>query len=101
MNAENPNPFEVADLIIDLETSTLTQDGKQIDITKKELKILYLLATNSAEVQSREEIFDYAWGEDVLVGSRTIDVHIRRLRSKIGAGYIKTIKGVGYQFKKL
>lgn len=101
MSTDSPNYLQVADLILDLETNTLTQNGKQVDITKKELKILYLLATKPSKVQSREVIFEYAWEADILVGSRTIDVHIRRLRSKIGAHYIKTIKGVGYQFQEI
>jgi len=60
--------------------------------------LLYLLASKPGRVFTREEIFNNIWGSDVIVGDRTIDVHIRKLREKIGSEYIKTIKGIGYKF---
>lgn len=95
---ENPNTLTIADLTIDKERYILQRAGNNIDVTKKELKILWFLASNAGEVQSRQAIFQAAWGEDVLVSSRTIDVHIRRLRAKLGGSYITTVKGTGYQF---
>lgn len=93
-----PKTLAIGYLCIDLDKFELTLHGEEIDVTKKELKILWLLASNPDQVQSRQAIFNAAWGADILVGSRTIDVHIRRLRIKIGEEYIKTVKGVGYQF---
>ena len=65
---------------------------------RKEFEILYLLATKPGKVFKREEIFDKVWGDDVIVGGRTIDVHVRKLRRKLGSDYILTFKGVGYKF---
>jgi len=72
---------------------------EKITLPKKEFELLYLLASKPGKVFTREEIFASIWGEDVIVGGRTIDVHIRKLRSKIGEGYIETVKGVGYRFE--
>ncbi len=69
-----------------------------ITLAKKEFELLYLLASKPGRVFTREEIFNHIWGSDVIVGGRTIDVHIRKLREKIGSTYIKTIKGIGYKF---
>jgi two-component system alkaline phosphatase synthesis response regulator PhoP len=99
MKIDHPFTIEIADFVIDRESFELTKNGSVVDVTKKELKILYLLASTPDKVQSRADIFKAAWEEDILVGNRTIDVHIRRLRAKIGEEYIKTVKGVGYQFK--
>lgn len=100
MEIDQPKTLIIADLTLDKEKYTLTQNSSIIQVTKKELKILWLLASNPNQVQSRQAIFDAAWEADTLVGSRTIDVHIRRLRSKIGEDYIQTVKGIGYCFNK-
>ena len=75
-------------------------DGKEIVLPKKEFELLSLLASVPNKVFNRETILKNVWGQDVIVGGRTIDVHVRKLREKIGDDYIKTIKGVGYKFVK-
>jgi two-component system alkaline phosphatase synthesis response regulator PhoP len=67
-------------------------------LPKKEFELLLLLSSKPGRVFTREEIFDMVWGNDIIVGDRTIDVHIRKLREKLGDKYIKTVKGVGYKF---
>jgi len=69
-----------------------------VELPRKEFEILWLLATKPGRVFTREEIFDKIWGADVIVGNRTIDVHIRKLRERLGEEYIKTVKGIGYKF---
>ena len=91
--------LEVADLIIDKERVTVSRQGEEIELAKKEFELLSLLAAKPGKVFTREEIFLKVWGTDVIVGNRTIDVHIRKLREKIGESYIKTIKGIGYKFE--
>jgi two-component system alkaline phosphatase synthesis response regulator PhoP len=76
----------------------IIKNGEQIDLARKELELLMLLVSKPGKVFSREEIFNKIWGNDVIVGNRTIDVHIRKLREKIGDDFIKTIKGIGYKF---
>ncbi len=91
--------IEVADLIIDKERITVLRGSEEIELAKKEFELLSLLASKPGKVFTREEIFNKVWGTDVIVGNRTIDVHIRKLREKIGDTYIKTIKGIGYKFE--
>lgn len=91
--------IEVADLIIDLEQFLVFKNEEAIELAKKEFELLNLLISKPGKVFSREEIFNKVWGTDVIVGNRTIDVHIRKLREKIGDHYIKTIKGIGYKFE--
>ena len=74
-------------------------DEREIILPRKEFELFYLLASKPGKVFKREDILDKVWGEDVVVGDRTIDVHIRKLREKIGEQYFKTIKGVGYKFQ--
>ncbi len=73
-------------------------NGKPIKLAKKEFKLLYLLASKPGKVFLRDEILNKIWGKDVIVGDRTIDVHIRKIRSKVGINCIQTIKGMGYKF---
>lgn len=89
----------VGDLKIDPEKVTVERGNEVIELAKKEFELLYLLVSKPGKVFSREEIFNKVWGTDVIVGNRTIDVHIRKLREKIGDHYIKTIKGIGYKFE--
>ncbi len=89
--------IEIGDLIIDKDNFRVTQDGKVFLLPKKEFDLLYLLASNTQKVFKREEILEKVWGNDVIVGERTIDVHIRRLREKLGDGRIQTLKGIGYK----
>lgn len=91
--------IEVADLVIDKERITVLRGSEEIELAKKEFELLSLLASKPGKVFTREEIFNKVWGTDVIVGNRTIDVHIRKLREKIGDNYIKTIKGIGYKFE--
>jgi two-component system alkaline phosphatase synthesis response regulator PhoP len=74
------------------------KDGVDISLPRKEFELLALLASKPDRVFSRDEIFETVWGNDIIVGDRTIDVHIRKLREKIGQKHIYTIKGVGYKF---
>jgi two-component system alkaline phosphatase synthesis response regulator PhoP len=74
------------------------KDGTEISLPKKEFELLYLLMKNANEVCKREDILDSVWGKDVFIGDRTIDVHIRKLREKLGDKHFQTIKGVGYKF---
>jgi two-component system, OmpR family, alkaline phosphatase synthesis response regulator PhoP len=88
----------VPPLTIDREKYSLELNGEEIKLPRKEFELLFLLATNANKVVTRDRIFETIWGKDVIVVDRTIDVHIRRLRSKIGEDLIQTIKGVGYKF---
>ncbi len=90
--------IEVGDLSIDREKYLVTRNGEKIEFAKKEFELLALLATKPGKVYSREEILNKVWGSDVIVGNRTIDVHVRKLREKLGSEYIKTVKGIGYKF---
>ena len=85
-------------LIINRIEYTITINGNEILLPKKEFELLSLLASLPNKVFKREEILEKVWGNDVVVGGRTIDVHIRKLREKIGDDYFKTVKGVGYKF---
>lgn len=91
--------IEVSDLSIDKEKYRVTKDGTRIELPRKEFELLSLLASRPGKVFNRDEILDKIWGSEVIVGGRTIDVHVRKLREKIGEGYIKTVKGVGYKFE--
>ena len=73
-------------------------EGKKLDLPRKEFELLSLLCSQPGKVFSREEILEQIWGNEVVVGGRTIDVHIRKLREKIGDSFIRTVKGVGYKF---
>ncbi|WKS95850.1 response regulator transcription factor [Riemerella columbina] len=84
-------------LKIDRDSFRVTKDGQQFILPKKEFDLLSLLASNTDKVFKREEILEKVWGNDVVVGERTIDVHIRRLREKLGSKIIQTLKGVGYK----
>ena len=80
------------------EKQVIIKEGNEMTLPKKEFKLLKLLASSPNKVFSRDEIFSRVWGDDVIVGDRTIDVHVRKIREKIGLENIKTIKGVGYKF---
>ena len=91
--------YTVGDLTVDKEKVHVEKDGEVIHLAKKEFELLTLLTSKPGKVFSREEIFNKIWGTDVIVGNRTIDVHIRKLREKIGSEYIQTFKGIGYKFE--
>ena len=85
-------------IIIDKEKYLVYKDGEELVLPKKEFELLALLYSRPQKVFSRDEIFSSVWGDNIIVGDRTIDVHIRKLREKIGEDHIKTIKGVGYKY---
>lgn len=86
-------------LIIDKEQYEVTQNGNTLSLPRKEFELLFILASKPDKVVKREKIMEIVWGSEVVVGDRTIDVHIRKLREKIGDKYFKTVKGVGYKFR--
>jgi two-component system alkaline phosphatase synthesis response regulator PhoP len=91
--------IQAGDLVIDREKIIVIKGEQKIELAKKEFELLELLATKPGKVYNREEILRKVWGREVIVGDRTIDVHVRKLREKIGKDYIKTIKGIGYKFE--
>lgn len=90
--------LKIENLTIDPDKFEVIVDGKDIILAKKEFELLYLLASKPGRVFLRNEILNQVWGNDVIVGDRTIDVHIRKIRQKLGLDCITTIKGVGYKF---
>lgn len=90
---------QLGDLTIDREKFTVTYKGQEIILAKKEFELLQLLASKPGRVFLRNEILNQVWGTEVIVGDRTIDVHIRKIRQKIGIDLITTVKGVGYKFE--
>ena len=95
----NTSKIIVGSLVIDRDSYSVTLNKDEISLPRKEFELLYLLASKPGKVLTRDEIMFKVWGTQVVVGDRTIDVHVRKLREKIGEKYIKTIKGVGYKFK--
>jgi len=98
-NEESYQQEELGGIKIDREKYLVMKNGKEINLPKKEFELLALLASKAGNVFTREDILHRVWGNDVVVGDRTIDVHIRKLREKLGEEYIKTIKGIGYKFE--
>jgi two-component system alkaline phosphatase synthesis response regulator PhoP len=100
--SENPAPAEIIDLgeiKIDTEKHLVYKNETAIELPRKEFNLLMLLSGKPGKVFKREDILELVWGDEVVVGDRTIDVHIRKLREKLGEDYIKTVKGVGYKFE--
>ena len=89
----------IGNIEINREEYKVIKEGIEIILPRKEFELLYLLASKPGKVFKREEILDKVWGSEVVVGGRTIDVHIRKLREKIGEEYFKTTKGIGYKFE--
>ena len=96
---EEENKLEIADLVIDREAFLVFRKGEKIVLAKKEFELLYLLASKPGKVYTREVILRNIWEDSVIVTNRTIDVHIRKLREKLGDKYVTTVKGVGYKFE--
>ena len=94
-----PKTIDLGSIKINKEEYVVIKDKKEILLPRKEFELLFLLATKPEKVFTREEIMNKVWGTQVIVGDRTIDVHVRKLREKIGEKHIKTLKGVGYKFK--
>lgn len=93
------NKVEIGDLVIDREAYLVYQAGQKVVLAKKEFELLYLLASKPGKVYTRESILKNIWEDSVVVTNRTIDVHIRKLREKLGENYVSTVKGVGYKFE--
>src|SRR4051812_29127259 len=93
------NKLEIGDLVIDREAYLVFQGGNKVVLAKKEFELLYLLASKPGKVYTRESILKNIWEDSVVVTNRTIDVHIRKLREKLGETYVATVKGVGYKFE--
>jgi two-component system alkaline phosphatase synthesis response regulator PhoP len=96
---EETEKLRFGKLIIDKEQYEVTQNGNTLSLPRKEFELLFLLASKPDKVVKREKIMEIVWGSEVVVGDRTIDVHIRKLREKFGDKYFKTVKGVGYKFR--
>lgn len=99
LNKPEDMQVQLGDLIIDREKFTVTYKGTEIILAKKEFELLQLLASKPGRVFLRNEILNQVWGTEVIVGDRTIDVHIRKIRQKLGVDLITTVKGVGYKFE--
>ena len=95
----NSDTLNVGDIVINREEYKIIQAGKELVLPRKEFELFYLLASKPGKVFKREDILDKVWGNEVIVGGRTIDVHIRKLREKLGENLFVTIKGVGYKFE--
>ncbi|MFI5161999.1 MAG: response regulator transcription factor [Sphingobacteriales bacterium] len=93
------NKLEIGDLVIDREAYLVFQKGQKVVLAKKEFELLYLLASKPGKVYTREVILKNIWEDSVVVTNRTIDVHIRKLREKLGDDIVATVKGVGYKFE--
>jgi two-component system, OmpR family, alkaline phosphatase synthesis response regulator PhoP len=94
----NYETVTVGNIEVDREKYVVRRDGHDINLPRKEFELIALLASKPGKVFTRNEIMDTIWGSDIIVGDRTIDVHIRKLREKVGEDFIKTIKGIGYKF---
>ncbi|MCX6269492.1 MAG: response regulator transcription factor [Bacteroidetes bacterium] len=97
---EDSNIIAVKGFIIDKNRYVVVKDDVEITLARKEFELIQFLVSRTDKVVTREEIFTHVWGENVVVGDRTIDVHIRRIREKLGIDSIRTIKGVGYKFEE-
>ncbi len=99
ISKETGGVLQIGDLNIDREKYTVTFNNEEVTLARKEFELLALLTSKPSKVFLRNEILNKVWGTDVIVGDRTIDVHIRKIRQKIGADCITTVKGVGYKFQ--
>jgi len=99
INRDGAKVIIINGLTIDPEKFIVQYEGKDISLAKKEFELLYLLASKPGRVFVRNEILNQVWGAEVIVGDRTIDVHIRKIRQKLGIDCITTVKGVGYKFE--
>ena len=96
---ETENKLEISDLVIDRDAYLVYRKGEKTVLAKKEFELLYLLASKPGKVYTRDVILKSIWEDSVIVTNRTIDVHIRKLREKLGDTYVTTVKGVGYKFE--
>jgi two-component system alkaline phosphatase synthesis response regulator PhoP len=98
-DSKTSSTLTIGNIEINREEYKIINNGKEVILPRKEFELFYLLATKPGKVFTREEILDKVWGNEVIVGGRTIDVHIRKLREKMGDDFFKTIKGVGYKIE--
>ena len=99
LNNEVMESLSFGNLSINKEKHKVVYRGENIILAKKEFKLLELLVSMPGKVFTRQEIFEKVWGPDLIIGDRTIDVHIRKIREKLNPDYIKTVKGIGYKFE--
>jgi len=98
VSAATSDKMNIGDFIIDREEYVIVKNGEKLSLPRKEFELFALLASKPGKVFKRDDILNQVWGNEVVVGGRTIDVHIRKLREKLGDDHFKTIKGVGYKF---
>lgn len=96
---EEPDQIKLHDLLIDKDRYVVKQNENEIQMPRKEFELLYFLASRKGKVMDRQTLLDRVWGPEVFVVDRTVDVHVRKIREKLGDEYIETVKGVGYRFK--
>lgn len=99
-NEQFTNNLEVHDLKIDKDRYIVTQDGEEFHLPRKEFELLFFLASRKGKVLDRQTLLNSVWGDNIYVVDRTVDVHVRKIREKLGDHYIETVKGVGYRFKE-
>lgn len=98
---EEPNRIDVHDISIDKDRYIVTQgEDDEFQLPRKEFELLYFLASRRGKVMDRQTLLNHVWGDNVYVVDRTVDVHVRKIREKLGDEYIETVKGVGYRFKQ-
>ncbi len=97
---ETTNKLIAHDLVIDRDRYIVTRDGEEFQLPRKEFELLYYLAGKKGKVRDRQTLLNKVWGDNIYVVDRTVDVHVRKIREKLGDHYIETVKGVGYRFKE-
>lgn len=97
---EMADQIDVHDIVIDKDRYIVTQDEEEHHLPRKEFELLYFLASRKGKVMDRQTLLNHVWGDNIYVVDRTVDVHVRKIREKIGKEYIETVKGVGYRFKE-
>ena len=98
VSSKKNSAISINDLVIDKQSYTVTVSDKKVTLAKKEFELLYFLCQHPNKIFNRDDILKRVWGTDVYVVSRTVDVHIRKIREKVGEHYISTVKGIGYKF---
>lgn len=99
-NQESVNKLEVHDLEIDKDRYIVKKSGEEFQLPRKEFELLFFLASRKGKVLDRQTLLNKVWGDNIYVVDRTVDVHVRKIREKLGDHYIETVKGVGYRFKE-
>lgn len=98
--SQSPDKIKVHDIVIDRDRYIVTKNGEEFHLPRKEFELLYFLASRKGRVMDRQTLINNVWGDNVYVVDRTVDVHVRKIREKLGDEYIETVKGVGYRFKE-